>query len=238
MENHNHQGNERAYMRDIILGINDGLISTFLLTIGIYASGLSKPSILLTIISCSLSGMISMGLGEYMATKSQKEVMVAELAKEELHIETHLEVELEQVRYFLEKELYIQDEFLVQNFINTIQQNKQGLFNFMKKVEFGITEEDERRPWVAGLVSGFLFFLGSTPTLVAFALPMTIKSSFYTSLALNGLTLFIVGSGKTLMTKTLIFFSGLENLVYGSLGAAFSYGIGYFFSQHLVGDGA
>ena len=105
MENHNHQGNERAYMRDIILGINDGLISTFLLTIGIYASGLSKQSILLTIISCSLSGMISMGLGEYMATKSQKEVMVAELAKEERHIETHLEVELDQVRYFLEKEL-------------------------------------------------------------------------------------------------------------------------------------
>jgi hypothetical protein len=33
-----HHGNERAYIRDTILGINDGLISTFLLTIGVYAS--------------------------------------------------------------------------------------------------------------------------------------------------------------------------------------------------------
>jgi hypothetical protein len=81
-----HSGNERAYIRDIILGINDGLISTLLLTIGIYASGFSITAIILTIISSSIVGMISMGLGEYLATKSQAEVTKAELEMEKEHI--------------------------------------------------------------------------------------------------------------------------------------------------------
>ena len=106
MDYHHHFGNERAYMRDIILGINDGLISTFLLTIGVYASGLSWSSILLTIISCAMSGSISMALGEYLATKSQIEVTEAEIESETTHIEEHLDVELNQVRDFLVLDLH------------------------------------------------------------------------------------------------------------------------------------
>ena len=58
------------------------MISTLLLTIGVYASGLSIKAIILTIISSSVGGMISMGLGEYLATKSQVEVTNAELKTE------------------------------------------------------------------------------------------------------------------------------------------------------------
>lgn len=202
-----HRGNERAYIRDIILGINDGLISTFLLTIGVYASGLSLKSILLTIISCALSGMISMGLGEYFSTKSQKEM------SEFADTEEHLDVELCQVK-----------DFMVEN-------NKDGL-------EFGLTGSDKelanRSPLVVMCVSGGLFLISSTPTIISFNVTKNIHISFYLAIGLNIIALFAVGSVKTFMTKTNIVFSRVENLLLGSIGAVTSYSIGYLFSNYLL----
>ena len=208
-----HHGNERAYIRDIILGINDGLISTFLLTIGVYASGLSLKSILLTIISCVLSGMISMGLGEYFSTKSQKEM------SEFADAEEHLDVELCQVK-----------DFMVDNFVQEMENNKDGL-------EFGLAGSDpnsNKSPLVAMCVSGGLFLISSTPTIISFSVTKNIHISFYLAIGLNIIALFAVGSVKTFMTKTNIVFSRVENLLLGSIGAVISYSIGYLFSNYLL----
>ena len=77
-----HIGASRQYMRDIILGVNDGLVSTFLLVSGVVGGGLSSTDVLLTGVAGALAGMISMAIGEYLATKSQEEVFDAELALE------------------------------------------------------------------------------------------------------------------------------------------------------------
>ena len=71
-----HIGSSRQYWRDIILGVNDGLVSTFLLVAGVAGSGLDVRDILLTAIAGALAGAVSMAAGEYMATKSQNEVMM------------------------------------------------------------------------------------------------------------------------------------------------------------------
>ena len=70
-----HLGKHRQYWRDILLGVNDGLVSTFLLVAGVVGSGLSSTDILLTAISGALAGAVSMAAGEFVATKSQNEVL-------------------------------------------------------------------------------------------------------------------------------------------------------------------
>lgn len=230
MDYHHHFGNERAYMRDIILGINDGLISTFLLTIGVYASGLSWSSIILTIFSCAISGSISMGLGEYLATKSQIQVTNAEIESEKKHIDEHLDVELNQVRDFLILDLGLNNHpVLIENFVDAMSTNKEGLLNFMKKIEFGVTEDDERTPMTAMAVSGGLFFIGSIPSIISFSSTQNLEFAFYINIVLNTIALFVVGAVKTIMTKTNVCSSGLENLAYGCTGAFISYAIGYGF---------
>jgi VIT1/CCC1 family predicted Fe2+/Mn2+ transporter len=229
-----HSGNERAYIRDIILGINDGLISTLLLTIGIYASGFSITAIILTIISSSIGGMISMGLGEYLATKSQAEVTKAELEMEKEHIKEHLDVELAQVKDFLNKEMFITNEYLINDFVNECKNNNEGLLNFMKRIEFGISDDDQRTPIMAMFVSSVLYFFGALPTLFSFIVNNNIKFCFYLAIILNILTLFSIGVVKTLITKTNPIYSGLENLLYGIIGGSISYGIGYLFSTYLI----
>jgi len=71
-----HQGSKRAYMRDMILGVNDGLVSMFLLILGVSGGGLTTTQILLTGITGAAAGAVSMAAGEYLATKSQNEVAV------------------------------------------------------------------------------------------------------------------------------------------------------------------
>ena len=90
-----HLGVSRQYMRDIILGVNDGLVSTFLLVAGVVGGGLTANQVLLTGIAGALAGMISMGVGEYLATKSQEEVFAAEMKLEAKHLKVHRDHERE-----------------------------------------------------------------------------------------------------------------------------------------------
>lgn len=69
-----HQGEGSQYLRDVVLGVNDGCLSTFLVIVGLVAGGASVTTCLLSAISTAVAGAISMGLGEYVATKSQANV--------------------------------------------------------------------------------------------------------------------------------------------------------------------
>ena len=73
-----HIGETRQYWRDIILGVNDGLVSIFLLVVAVVSGGLGQEQVLLTAIAGAIAGAVSMAAGEYLATKSQEEVLHAE----------------------------------------------------------------------------------------------------------------------------------------------------------------
>ena len=93
-----HIGETRQYWRDIILGVNDGLVSMYLLVVGVVGGGLDNAQVLLTGLAGALAGAISMAAGEYLATKSQDEVLEAELALERVHIKDHRAMEVGQLR--------------------------------------------------------------------------------------------------------------------------------------------
>jgi len=223
----NHNDNKRAYVRDAMLGINDGLISTVLLSLGTFASGLSKINLLYTLISGSLAGVISMGCGEYLATKSQQQMIESEIRLEKHHIKYNLPTELKQVEDFLRMDLEITDPTLIQNFIKEMSKNREGLLNFMKKIEFGITDDDYRNPYVAMSISGLFFFIGSFPSLLSFCFPYPINYCMILSLFLNCVSLFCIGVIKALLTKNNACLSGLENIGFAGIGGIISYIVGY-----------
>src|SRR5690606_4510673 len=93
-----HVGISRQYWRDIILGVNDGLVSVFLLVAGVVGGGLDTAGILLTALAGSVAGAISMAASEYLATKSQDEVFDSEIELERSHIAEFRDRELDQLR--------------------------------------------------------------------------------------------------------------------------------------------
>jgi VIT1/CCC1 family predicted Fe2+/Mn2+ transporter len=219
-----HIGETRQYWRDIILGVNDGLVSMYLLVVGVVGGGLDNAQVLLTGLAGALAGAISMAAGEYLATKSQDEVLEAELALERVHIKDHRSLEVGQLREMF-SDMGIADSDL-EGVVAAFARSDDAMLNAMKALEFGFVESERRSPYRAMLMSGALFLVGSLPSIVPFIVfdsntPAVVWASV---LALGGL--FAVGVVKARVTRNNWVTSGLENMMIAGVGGLLAWLIG------------
>ena len=139
-----HAGEGSQYLRDFILGVNDGLISTFLVVVGVVGGNYTTLQALLAAISSAVAGALSMGIGEYIATKSQLQVNDGEMRLESEHFKYHRDVELEQLRQFLANVNLSGN--LLEAVVAEVGRSDQGMMKMMQAFEFGGEEELERQP--------------------------------------------------------------------------------------------
>jgi VIT1/CCC1 family predicted Fe2+/Mn2+ transporter len=219
-----HIGETRQYWRDIILGVNDGLVSTFLLVVGVVGGGLATDQVLLTAVAGAVAGAISMAAGEYLATKSQDEVLEAEMRLERVHIRDHRQQELDQLReMFSTMGIHADD---IETMVAAFDRSDDAILNAMKALEFGFIDSERRSPYRAMTASGLLFLAGSLPSVVPFLVFETTRGAlaWATALALAGL--FLVGVVKARVAKHNWFRSGLENMVIAGAGGVVAWLIG------------
>ncbi len=219
-----HIGETRQYWRDIILGVNDGLVSIFLLVAGVVGGGLSVAQVLLTAIAGAVAGAVSMGAGEYLATKSQDEVLEAELELERSHIRHHREMELEQLGEMFSNMGLLDDD--VPKVVAAFDRSDEAILNAMKALEFGVVESERRSPYRAMAYSGLLFLAGSLPSVVPFMLVSSTGFGFLWAGVFTAAGLFAVGIAKSRVARTHPIRSGLENLVIAGLGGAVAFAVG------------
>jgi predicted membrane protein (TIGR00267 family) len=219
-----HIGESRQYWRDIILGVNDGLVSIYLLVVGVAGGGLDTSQVLLTGLAGALAGAVSMAAGEYLATKSQDEVLEAELALERVHIKDHRGMEVGQLRdMFADMGIAESD---LDGVVAAFASSDEAMLNAMKALEFGFVESERRSPYRAMFASGGLFLVGSLSSILPFMIfdtntPALIWASI---LSLGGL--FLVGVVKARVTRNNWVRSGLENMVIAGIGGLLAWLIG------------
>jgi VIT1/CCC1 family predicted Fe2+/Mn2+ transporter len=219
-----HIGETRQYWRDIILGVNDGLVSIFLLVIGVAGGGLATGQVLLTGLAGAVAGAVSMAAGEYLATKSQDEVLEAELELEKVHIRDHRQIELDQLReMFGDMGLRDQDVEMV---VAAFDRSDEAILNAMKALEFGHVESERRSPYRAMGASGGLFLVGSLPSIVPFLVFDTSTPALIWASVLALAGLFVVGVVKARVARHSWIRSGLENMVIAGIGGLAAWWIG------------
>jgi VIT1/CCC1 family predicted Fe2+/Mn2+ transporter len=219
-----HVGATRQYWRDIILGVNDGLVSVFLLVAGVVGGGLDADQVLLTALAGAIAGAISMAAGEYLATQSQEEVFDREIALEKEHIREYREGEVDQLRQFFREMGVSEDELPA--VVDAFARNDTTLLNAMKALEFGIVDSERRSPYTAMAMSGALFLLGSLPAVVPFLFVGSAGAGLAIASVLTACGLFAVGALKTRVTATNPIKSGLENLIIAGVGGVIAYLVG------------
>ncbi|HET8739950.1 MAG TPA: VIT1/CCC1 transporter family protein [Acidimicrobiia bacterium] len=227
-----HIGETRQYWRDIILGVNDGLVSMFLLVVGVVGGGFDREEVLLTAVAGAIAGAISMAAGEYLATKSQDEVLKAELALERSHIAEFREEELAQLRGFF-ADMGVEERHLP-GVMAAFEDNDEALLNAMGALEFGVVDSERRSPFRAMAASGLLFLAGSLPSIVPFALIEAVRPALGVATALSLGGLFVVGWVKATVARTPRIKSGLENLVVAGVGGFLAWGIGRMFGATVT----
>lgn len=227
-----HIGESRPYWRDIILGVNDGLVSIFLLVVGVVSGGLTQQEVLLTAIAGAIAGAVSMAAGEYLATKSQDEVLDAELALERTHIERFRDLELEQLRGFF-TDMGVAEEHL-EGVMAGFEDNDEALLNAMAALEFGVVDSERRSPFLAMSASGGLFLFGSLPSVMPFAIAPTVGTALAWATVLSLIGLFAVGVVKAYVARSSWVRAGLENLIVAGVGGAIAWAIGRLFDANVA----
>jgi vacuolar iron transporter family protein len=219
-----HIGATRQYMRDIVLGVNDGLVSIFLLVVGVVSGGLATREVLLAALTGGLAGAISMAAGEYIATKSQEEVFDSEMELEREHLMYHRDRELDEIReMFGDMGL---PPTQVEDVVTALDADDDSLIKVMMALEFGVVEEERRSPYRAAVYSGLLFVAGSLPSVLPFVFVESAGLGLLLAGIGAGIALFAVGALKTVSTGKNPIWSGLENMAIAAVGAGLAYAVG------------
>ncbi|MHA1191206.1 MAG: VIT1/CCC1 transporter family protein [Promethearchaeota archaeon] len=215
-------------IRSAILGLNDGLISTFTLLVGIAAATLTVGNslVILTGIAAMVSGAISMGLGEYVSSKSEYNYIKNEIKKEEAEIELFPEEEKQEIKdIFIEMGL---DGDVLDICVEKITRNKDTWLKFLIKNELGLDESEN--PLIGAIITFLAFILGSLIPQLPYYLNLGMISLVISSI-LSLCSLFVVGVLKTKITGESRIKSGLEMVTIGIIAFIASYGIGILFEQ-------
>ncbi len=217
-----HRGGGGA-MRDLIFGINDGLVSTLSLVSGVAGADPGRGMVLLAGVAGLLAGAISMAAGAYISSKSEREVHEAEVAREREEMERDPEEEKEELRILYQLKGFSPDE--AERLVERMSQESELFLEGLVRDELGLMPESFPNPWRAGAFSGGAFILGAVVPLMAYffleGMPAVLLSA-----ALSVVALFVIGVLKTLFTGLPWLKSGLEMVAIGLLATASTYLIG------------
>ena len=219
-------------IRSVILGLNDGLISTFTLLVGIAAATLAQGNaiVILAGIAAMVSGAISMGLGEYVSSKSEYNYIKNEMKKEAAEIELFPDEEKLEVRDMFE-EMGLKGDTL-NTCVDTITSNKETWLNFLLKSELGL--EEPENPVLGAILTFISFIFGAFIPLFPYFLNLGIISLIISSI-ISFSMLAIVGSMKTKITGETRWKGALEMIIIGTIAFICSYSIGLWLEQFIAG---
>jgi VIT1/CCC1 family predicted Fe2+/Mn2+ transporter len=172
-----------------------------------------------------------MAAGEYLATKSQTEVLDREIKLEQDHIRDHREMEVTQLRGML-GDLGIEGADL-DDAVEIFARDDARLLNSMKVMEFGMVDSEERSPYAAMVASGVFFAAGALPAVLPFVFVDSPQTGLLIAGVLTAIGLFVVGAAKSMVTKTNAIVAGFENLVIAGVGGVLAYAVGYLFDRAI-----
>jgi len=218
-------------IREVVFGMNDGLVSTIGFLAGVTGSIGDSRTVLLTGMASIMAGAISMFIGAYLASKSQKEFFEKELERERREIIEYPEKEKDEIREIFTNHGFTQDE--VEMIVRRVTQDKDRWIKFMMRDELGIVDENFDNPLKVGSLMGVSFILGGIPLMFPYLFIRESMNALKFSIAIALLVLFGIGVGKTILTKTSWLKSSVEIVVLGSLAAGIGYILGMFFSITL-----
>ncbi len=213
-------------VRDVMLGLNDGLVASFAVTSGVAGAFTAASVVVMAGLAEMLGGAVSMGLAAFISARSQIEFYQSEVERERYEIRRWPERERDEVRA-----IYRQKGFsgsLLEQIVEHISADPERWANVMMREELGFTDESFEPPLRSGLVVGLSYLAGAAVPVFSY-IAMKPPSAIMLSAVATALVLFGVGAGKTLITARSWWRSGIETMFIGIAAAAVTYIAGTFF---------
>ncbi|HEX6050718.1 MAG TPA: VIT1/CCC1 transporter family protein, partial [Gemmatimonadaceae bacterium] len=202
------------YIGSMVYGGLDGIVTTFAVVSGVAGADLGANVILILGIGNLIADGFSMGTGDYLSTKSEREYYAREARRQAWAIDRSPDAQKAELRA-----LYVQngyDEREADQLVAVQTRDKPRWVNAIMIEKLGMVE-DEANPLYNALATFAAFIVaGSLPLLVyliGLATPIAIDTAFRVSVVLSGFALFALGAAKVFVTRLNPLRSGLEMLV-------------------------
>jgi VIT1/CCC1 family predicted Fe2+/Mn2+ transporter len=215
------QGSE--ILRDIVIGMSDGLTVPFALAAGLSGAIKSTNLIIIAGLAEIAAGSIAMGLGGYLAGKTETDHYNSELKREYEEVERLPDREREEVKVFFEG-LGLSEE-IQQKAVDEMTRDKDRWVDFMMKYELGLDKPDPQRARKSAFNIGVSYVVGGLiPLSPYFFVPEGIEGLKISAL-ITLICLFIFGYFKSKMTGVNPLAGGIRVMVIGAIAAGCAFGV-------------
>jgi VIT1/CCC1 family predicted Fe2+/Mn2+ transporter len=186
------------FITDIVIGMSDGLTVPFALAAGLSGAVQSNAVVITAGIAEIVAGSIAMGLGGYLAGRTELEHYQSELKREYDEVEIVPEKEKEEVKFVFAQ--YGLNE-PVQNMVaDEMAKDKDKWVDFMMKYELGLEKPDPNRARNSAATIGISYIVGGLIPLTAYFFTQTPYQGLLISALLTVICLFIFGYFKSKVT--------------------------------------
>ena len=215
-------------VRDVVIGMADGLTVPFALAAGLSAAVTSTQIIVTAGLAEIVAGAIAMGLGGYLAARTDEEHYQSEERREAWEIERMRGAELEEVRGIFSG--YGLKGAALESVVDAMSANKKQWIDFMMRFELGLERPDPKRAPISAATIAVSYLIGGLIPLIPYMLAENMRSALLYSVIVTGIALAVFGAVKGRLTGINMFKSGTQTLLVGGLAAGAAFYLAHLFS--------
>ena len=226
-----HHLTSSAMLQDVVIGLSDGLTVPFALAAGLSGAVSSSGLVITAGLAEIVAGSIAMGLGGYLAGRTEVEHYASELGREHREVQEVPDKERAEVDELLAAMGL--SEATRRQAVAELTADPEQWVKFMMKYELGLEEPDPRQAPKSAVTISVAYAVGGLIPLSAYFVTDTPQQGLAWSAAITLVCLLIFGYFKSRMTGQPPVAGALKMAVVGALAAAAAFGI-----ARLVGGGA
>lgn len=212
---------------DIVIGMSDGLTVPFALAAGLSGAVSSTSIIVIAGIAEIAAGSIAMGLGGYLAGKTEQDHYNSEVKREFYEVENMRHLEIAETKEFFAN-IGLSEE-LQQKATEEIARDKEKWVDFMMKYELDLDKPDPKRATKSAFNIGASYVVGGLVPLSPYFFVSDPLTGLKFSVAVTLLCLFIFGWFKSKITGVHPLGGALRVMFIGAMAAAAAFGVAKLF---------
>ncbi len=218
-------------VRDVVIGMSDGLTVPFALAAGLTGTAAATSTIVVIAGLAEIAaGSIAMGLGGYLAARTDRDHYQSEREREIRETVELPEVEAEEVADVFRG--YGMAEEDIRPVVAAIRADRNRWVDFMMRFELGFEEPDPKRARNSAATIAVSYILGGLVPLAPYMLVRTLYDALAISVVVTMAALFVFGYVKGKLTGIHPLRGGLQTVVIGGLASGVAFGV-----ARLIGQG-
>ncbi len=205
-------------VRDVVIGMADGLTVPFALAAGISGAVAASRLVVTAGFAEIAAGSIAMGLGGYLAARTDAEHYESEREREIRETVELRDHEIEEVAHVFRS--YGMTEEQMTPVVKAITSDQKRWVNFMMRFELGLEEPDPKRAVRSALTIAGAYIFGGLIPLAPYMTSASVHTGLLVSIAITLLALYVFGAVKGHYTGISPWRGGMQTTITGGLAAA------------------